>query len=531
MGSWAADMRGSDDALDAVDTYKKKLETIDRRPAALTTFFKTVYRRFGAVGALGVAEEMLEMGIDLRALKSLLAGYLKEESAPDVLVDWEDMAAARRKALKRFGERLAKKPPPPKIKKPVDPSKFRVPPKFQKGKKFHVPPNWVVMPEDFPKDGLLEWEMGKRKGYFNRDLTIVIPPIFTEACHFSDGRAAVAIGERWGLIDTQGQWVIPPEFSFVNSVGAGRVMVRDTQDREGLADKDGRILLQPTFGRIERFSEGLALVEKKNRYGFIDRDGKIVVPLTLQEASSFRNGTAKARSKEGLWGRMDRTGRWVEQAVASEQKPGAEGLTPSEIGGKWGYLDAEGLIAIKPQFADADPFDQGLARVCFGEGLKRRYGLIDKKGRFIVPAKYSVLGQFSDDLARVEVKGKEGFMNRKGRLAIPAIYDEVIPFEKGTALAKHKGLWGRIDAQGKTVVPFVYEALRESESGLAAARQKGLWGYLNSKGGWAIPPQFHFVRNFNGLTADVQVKTGKSLKWRTIDKTGAFVGRELRRTE
>ena len=46
--------------------------------------------------------------------------------------------------------------------------------------------------------------------------------------------------------------------------------------------------------------------------------------------------------------------------------PAAADRYPVKIGGKWGYMDTSGKLAIQPQFDEAGFFSEGLADVCVG---------------------------------------------------------------------------------------------------------------------------------------------------------------------
>jgi hypothetical protein len=51
--------------------------------------------------------------------------------------------------------------------------------------------------------------------------------------------------------------------------------------------------------------------------------------------------------------------------------------------GKWGYIDSKGTFVINPQFDDADPFQNGLAKVELGKGDQAKIAYIDKTCKFV----------------------------------------------------------------------------------------------------------------------------------------------------
>lgn len=46
-----------------------------------------------------------------------------------------------------------------------------------------------------------------RWGYINENQQWVIPPRYDEAQEFKDGKAAVRMNKRWGFINKQGDWL------------------------------------------------------------------------------------------------------------------------------------------------------------------------------------------------------------------------------------------------------------------------------------------------------------------------------------
>lgn len=97
---------------------------------------------------------------------------------------------------------------------------------------------------------------------------------------FSECRAAVKTGGKWGFINTSGKMVIQPQFGDgFSDFSEGLASVKINQ-KEGYIDKTGKLVIEPQFYRSTRFSEGLAAIqiEEGAKWGFIDRNGKIVNP-------------------------------------------------------------------------------------------------------------------------------------------------------------------------------------------------------------------------------------------------------------
>ena len=85
-------------------------------------------------------------------------------------------------------------------------------------------------------------------------------------------------------------------------------------------------------------------------------------------------------------------------------------LYPIVIEKKWGYMNDQGKMVIKPQYEKADYFSEGLAPVM----MDGQVGYIDKTGKVVIPARYDDGWAFKNGIAGVMIGKRLGYINKEG---------------------------------------------------------------------------------------------------------------------
>jgi len=213
-----------------------------------------------------------------------------------------------------------------------------------------------------------------------------IDRVQSEAWYFSEGLAAVLVGQLWGYIDQGGRMAIPAQFSeaYAFSDGLARVKIGS---RYGYIDRLGKVQINPQFEDAESFIERLAAVKFGGLWGFVDNRGRMVINPIYQSANAFSDGLAAVRVSDRM-GFIDRSGRTVIAPQFSFAQRFSEGLAGVEVRDKlWGYIDRSGRIVIAPQFEIVQPFHEGLA----GVGVNGRF--INKSGHTVIHIPSATLTQ------------------------------------------------------------------------------------------------------------------------------------------
>ncbi len=197
-------------------------------------------------------------------------------------------------------------------------------------------------------------------------------------------------------------------------------------------------------------------------------------------------------------------------------------LFPVQIDGRWGYVNAEGRIAIEPVFREARPFVEGRALA----KISGKRGFIDASGEFIREPSFDSAYNFSNGVAGVRQEGAWGYIDRAGTFVIEPRYRKACPFSEGRAFVRTEDHdWVYVDLQGSVVNSENTPDLREIEesafsNGLALVKNhEGIFGFIDRGGEPVIAPQFSSAKAFSDGYAAVKI----SDRWGYIDPSKEFV--------
>ncbi len=120
----------------------------------------------------------------------------------------------------------------------------------------------------------------------------------------------------YGLIDDQGNEIIPCECQYFIPMGEGLIKAEDRLGNVGILYQAGNFVvpLSRWYQSVGAFHNDRALVRSATlplAYGFIDRQGNEVSPLKYANAGYFCNGIAAVQKFDGKKGVINKTGKWL----------------------------------------------------------------------------------------------------------------------------------------------------------------------------------------------------------------------------
>lgn len=228
----------------------------------------------------------------------------------------------------------------------------------------------------------------------------------------------------------------------------------------------------------------IVMQEKAGLYGYVDKNGKWIIEPQFSFADTFKNGFALV-AQNGKYGIIDEVGKWV-----CEPK-----YQYMEYGGDYTFYRADIddetciLVDIYGNSLNDKKYDSNRTSGYFNEGLcavcepdMDKVGYIDEKGEYVIEPQFEYAKNFDDGLAPV-CKKENG------------VYK-----------------WAYINKDGKNITDYIFDEVTSfTDDGYAAVKVDDKWGYIKRDGSWFLKPQFSHANSFSHGYAAVTLEEGQKI--------------------
>lgn len=295
----------------------------------------------------------------------------------------------------------------------------------------------------------LKTKSGTKWGYINDSGEFELQPEYSYASEFQkNGLATVEKNSRYGCIDHQGNFVIEPKFESMISFSEGRATVVINGSFQ-VIDERGQILTKQPYNFISMYQEGRALVSDQDkdgnfRYGYLDSQGNVIIPIQYETASDFKDGMAIVKISDENFALINKNGdilKYFKYFFVGNY--GDQLLTFQKgLNEKFGYINLQGEIIIRPSFSVALPFENGRAVVNKADHYQNKYGFINKSGEYVIKPRYNdvtILGEHRVSVGKAinvdkpYLGSKNAIANWDGEILTDFVFNHVSEFDQGTA--------------------------------------------------------------------------------------------------
>lgn len=316
-------------------------------------------------------------------------------------------------------------------------------------------------------------------------------PIFTEPVDWATQdrqhgqRLLFSQNKKTGIADFSGKIILPPTYDRIEACYFDGNYVAIQNNRLGLLNYAGKIVLPFGYDQIASVSEGLVKVSKNGKAGLADsKTGRVVLPLVFDDMK-ISGATGIEALRNGSWSVYDFKGReYVSNLTGKVTRLTGCRLVCSS--GKWGITD-EQFRTIEPFVYDDLYFRDGVITALQGTAA-RRWLIRDDR---LVPTlleKVRYLGDWAASPYWGREAGGWGLFNRNDQPLVHAAYDQVTEVNYGGILAVlRKGQKAEVwTVELKTIAPFDADTLLDCQQSYIRYRLNGQTRLRNLHNGESI---------------------------------------------
>lgn len=260
----------------------------------------------------------------------------------------------------------------------------------------------IFLNHDNTEDSLVVFRSTEnRRGYLNTNTgQIVIPAQYDRAWNFSEGLAAVYKNGIVSFITSTGEPAFPNTFpiryeDYYDEISPlfhnGLCVMRTLNNKWGLINTQGEWVVEPIYNSIYAPQLGYRIITDGKKYGLLTLDGKTALPLEYDRIRPSSDNCGFVLVRDGF---------------AREVDTNLQTIIPFVY---------DGLFALD-YVADADHDDYNASKYLRYD-ICEWSGVMDIYGNVIIPAKYYMVRIVNSNLFEVEVTGggERILFNAKGQ--------------------------------------------------------------------------------------------------------------------
>ncbi len=308
------------------------------------------------------------------------------------------------------------------------------------------------------KEGLAYISSDGEYGYIDKSGNVVIKPLYDDVGYFHNGLAKVRIGSRIGVIDKSGKEIIQPIYDDVSITGSNTII--ELNNKYGCINSKGMVILPPKYDAISVEENNMILFTTNEKWGLSDANGNIVLNPIYDYVELIPENNSAVIQQNEKWGIVDfsrilRVPLKYDRIFYNSQN--GEKLVRVTLKNKTGFINFSDYTEMIPLIYDyAGDFRHGLAAVELGG----KHGVIDEKGNIVLPFEYDNTEIFDNGMISFEQDNKYGLAAQDGKVIIKNQYDS-IELYGSCYIVETDNTYGVLDINGNLVIPPTYSYISD----------------------------------------------------------------------
>jgi hypothetical protein len=288
---------------------------------------------------------------------------------------------------------------------------------------------------------------------------------------------------NYGLIDLENKLLIPLSYSHIYPLGSLRYAVENFEHKTAIFSEDGKQVSTFSIDSISTFQKDFAVIHEDQRQGVIDREGQVMLEPVYQTIKINADGSISVK-KPNSFSWLNKDNKEVKEINADSIEIVAKNVLKVTNAGLIQLTDVNFRPVSSMLFSHVGEFINGKA--CFTQPATKK-GVIRHDGKVIVQPIYTAV-EITKNHFRVKSNDRWSLLDSSGKVLTQKPY-QFIGENNGTFFpAQLRGYWGGIDQNGKEIIACAHDSIVQLLNDLVVVKFKGKFGVIDVNENWILSP-------------------------------------------
>ena len=224
--------------------------------------------------------------------------------------------------------------------------------------------------------------------------------------------------------------------------------LKNLEDKYGFIDTLGNWIIAPQYDDAMSFNEGFASVCKNDSCYYINKEGQKVSNHFFEETESYKDGVAIVK-KDNLYFLINRSGQYISKGY-QDINESSNNLFVCKLNNVYGAINTKGEIIIPFTYTKLGKFKNNFAYY-----LSSKYGLVDIYNNALQAQWDWISDVDTNSVVVVKQKNQFGLMTINEQIILPAEYDYIAPNQNEIYLVVKNNLYGFYNSKEKCFVTAI----------------------------------------------------------------------------
>lgn len=284
--------------------------------------------------------------------------------------------------------------------------------------------------------------------------------------------------DKWGVIDTKGNYMIKPTYeemivipdetkpvfictydvNYAQGTYSSKVVNAKNETMYNQYDKVEAISNYDENNSLW-YMKNILKVQKDEKYGLINMDGKELMGCQYEKIEPLVGvNSVLVTTKNGKQGLVDAVGKEIipneYASIQALTKQYENGFIVKTQDNQYGIIDYDKTTALETKYQDIQPVYGNHTYVVKENGT---WKIIDKEGKVYLQTGFEEVKEITNHTFIIKKAGKYGIIDREGKEIVPNSYDDLTFAFENNYIAKKGNNYGMIDSTNQTKIDFIYQ--------------------------------------------------------------------------